>query len=136
MDQANCHIPPLKFTDFFSDIMTDISLNFTHCVKGTTPPTDHHSSSFWVDGQELSGNDAPAAALPKCFLVNFLKLIFGRMVLQDDYAAAVASHNDVICRNKHRSHSYTHTAAPSLAGEPTTALLGLNDNTLLCGWFY
>ena len=35
--------------------------------------TDHNSSALWVDGQELSGDDAPAAALPERFLVDLLK---------------------------------------------------------------
>ncbi len=35
--------------------------------------TYHNSSAFGVDSQELSGDDAPAAALPKRFLVDLLK---------------------------------------------------------------
>lgn len=60
--------------------------------------TDHHSSAFGVDRQELSRHDAPAAALPEGFLVDLLKHVFGRVVLQDDDATAVAPNDDVICK--------------------------------------
>lgn len=35
--------------------------------------TYHYSSAFWVNSEELSRNDAPATALPKCFLVDLLE---------------------------------------------------------------
>lgn len=59
-------------------------------------PTYHNSSAFWVDSQELPGDNAPAATLPKRFLVDLLKHVFGWMVFQDDNATAVTSNNDVV----------------------------------------
>lgn len=53
--------------------------------------TYHNSSAFWVNSQELSRDNAPAAALPKCFLVNLFKHVFGWVVFQDDNATTVTS---------------------------------------------
>lgn len=75
--------------------------------------TDHHSSAFGVDGQELSRDDAPAAALPKRLLVDLLKHVLGRAVLQDDDATAVAPDDDVVC--KHTSVSEAAAGAASAA---------------------
>lgn len=67
-------------------------------TSGVPNLTNHHSSAFRVDRQELSRDDAPTAALPEGFLVDLLKHVFGRVVLQDDDAAAVAPDDDVICK--------------------------------------
>lgn len=66
--------------------------------------TDHNSSAFWVDSQELSWNDAPAATLPKGFLVDLLKDVFGWMVFQDDNTATVTSNNNVIYKIQTKKH--------------------------------
>lgn len=58
--------------------------------------TYHNSSAFWVNGKELSWDDAPAAALSKGFLVDLLKHVFGWVILQDNDTTAVTSNNNVI----------------------------------------
>lgn len=71
--------------------------------------TNHDSSAFGVDSQELSGDNAPAAALPKRFLVDLLEHVFGRVIFQDDNATTVTSYYDVIYRYKHKKMSVQHT---------------------------
>lgn len=58
--------------------------------------TYHNSSAFWVNSQELSRDNAPAAALPKCLLVDLFKHVFGWLVFQDDNATTVTPHYNVV----------------------------------------
>lgn len=67
-----------------------------NCKQKENELTNHNSTAFGVNSKVLPRDDSSAATLPVRFLVDFLKHILGRIVLQDDNTARVGTNNDVI----------------------------------------